>query len=36
MAEYTLKYINHRAEHDAEAFVHDCEEALSSSAASGG
>lgn len=26
MAEYTLKYINHRAEHDAEAFVHDCEE----------
>ena len=25
MAEYTLKYINHRAEHDAEAFVHDCE-----------
>ena len=23
MAEYTLKYINHRAEHDAEAFVHD-------------
>lgn len=26
MAEYTLKYINHRAEHDGEAFVHDCEE----------
>lgn len=26
MAEYTLKYINHRAEHDAEAFVNDCEE----------
>ncbi len=26
MAEYTLKYIIHRAEHDAEAFVHDCEE----------
>lgn len=26
MAEYTLKYINHRAECDAEAFVHDCEE----------
>ena len=26
MAEYTLNYINHRAEHDAEAFVHDCEE----------
>ena len=26
MAEYTLKYINHRAEHDAEAFVHNCEE----------
>ena len=26
MAEYTPKYINHRAEHDAEAFVHDCEE----------
>ena len=36
MAEYTLKYINHRAECDAEAFVHDCEEALSPSAASGG
>lgn len=26
MAEYTLKYINHRAECDAEAFVNDCEE----------
>ncbi len=26
MAEYTLKYINHRAEHDAERFVRDCEE----------
>ena len=25
MAEYTLKYINHRAECDAEAFVNDCE-----------
>ena len=24
MAEYTLKYINHRAECDAEAFVNDC------------
>lgn len=26
MAEYTLKYINHRAECDAEAFVNDCED----------
>ena len=26
MAEYTLKYINHRAERDAEGFVRDCEE----------
>lgn len=26
MAEYTLKYINYRAECDAEAFVNDCEE----------
>ena len=26
MAKYTLKYINHRAECDAEAFVNDCEE----------
>lgn len=26
MAEYTLKYINHRAECDAEAFLNDCEE----------
>lgn len=26
MAEYTLKYINHRAGCDAEAFVNDCEE----------
>ena len=26
MAEYTLKYINHRAECNAEAFVNDCEE----------
>ena len=26
MAEYTLKYITHRAECDAEAFVNDCEE----------
>lgn len=26
MAEYTLKYINHRAECDAKAFVNDCEE----------
>ena len=26
MAEYTLKYINHRDECDAEAFVNDCEE----------
>ena len=26
MAEYTLKYMNDRAEHDAEAYIRDCEE----------
>lgn len=26
MSEYTVKYVNYRAEHDAAAFIHDCEE----------